>query len=210
MAVVGGTDKMSAYCALGWLRTYAKLDPNQPFTYDAWADAVRAGRTISTNGPLLDLEVEGRQIGDKIELPPGNDATLAVSATAESWWPINRLEIVCNGRVVAGTESAAGAKVLRIQERVPVAGSGWIAARCAASAPGASGYVAAAHTSPVYMTRGDSRAFDGPAAQHMLRLIEGGIEYLSVLATDFDAASRERMIRIYREAEAELKRRFQR
>ncbi len=53
--MVGGTDKMSASTALGQLRTYAKLDVNEPFTYDNWAAAVRAGRTVSTNGPLIDL-----------------------------------------------------------------------------------------------------------------------------------------------------------
>ena len=42
VAVAGGTDKMGAYCALGWLRTYALTDPNLAPDYDNWAATVRA------------------------------------------------------------------------------------------------------------------------------------------------------------------------
>ena len=82
--------------------------------------------------------------------------------------------------------------------------SGWIAARCSGweGHPGA--YVAA-HTSPVYLKCGDTRAFDGPAAEHMLALVEGGIEYLNTLATAFDEASRKRMVKLFKEAQHELK-----
>jgi len=203
VAVAGGTDKMGAYTALGWLRTYAKLDPNQPFTYDAWAEAVRAGRTISTNGPLIDLSVEGREIGDTIDMSP-TGGTLEVHATAESFWPLGRIEVVHNGRVVASQEIPEGSKKLQAKERVHIPGSGWIAARCSGhqSHPGA--YVAA-HTSPVYIKCGDTRAFDGPAAEHMLALVEGGIEYLQTIATVFDESSRKRMVKLFNEARNELK-----
>ena len=38
---------------LGSPRTYARLQAGQEFTYKAWIEAVRAGRTFVTNGPLL-------------------------------------------------------------------------------------------------------------------------------------------------------------
>ena len=206
VAVVGGTDKMGAYVPIGCLRTYAKLDPNEPFTYDAWADAVRAGRTISTTGPLMDLTVEGRTIGDTIRLPAGG-GTLGIDATAECAWPIGRLEVIVNGRVAARAESTKGARKLHVNDRVAVNGSGWIAARCTVATP-AAGFTTAAHTSPVYIKCGDTCAFDGPAVQHMLALIEGGIEYLSTIATVFDEASKQRMIGVYREVQDELQTRL--
>lgn len=100
VAVVGGTDKMSAGTALGWMRTYAKLDTTQEFTHDRWVEAVRAGRTVSTNGPLIDLKVEGLCIGDSLTLPPGG-GMLEVEATAECFSPLWKLEIVHNGKPVA-------------------------------------------------------------------------------------------------------------
>lgn len=203
VAVVAGTDKMSASQALGWRRTYAKIATDEPFTYDNWANAVRAGRTISTNGPLVDLKVEGSHIGDSIQLPE-RGGTLEVHATAECFRPLSRLEVVCNGKVVASEEAEAGRRALQVKEKIRVTGSGWIAARCK-GLRGDPGQYMAAHTSPVYIKCGQTRAFDGPAAQHMLALVEGGIEYLNNLAVVFDERSRKRMVKLFNEARRELK-----
>jgi hypothetical protein len=205
VAVVGGTDKMGAYKALGWLRTYAKLDMNKPFTYESWAEAVRAGRTISTSGPLIDLKVEGEQMGDCLELPSGG-GTLGVEVVAESFWPLGKLELVINGRVVADSKSSPGSKRLSLSDKVSVDRSGWIAARCSGLDGHPGGYMAA-HTSPVYVKCGRSRAFDGPAAEHMLALVEGGIEYLNTMAT-VEAEAQERMVKLFFEAREELERRL--
>ena len=202
VAVAGGTDKMGAYCALGWLRTYALTDPNRPLDYENWAAAVRAGRTFSTNGPLIDLAVDGRRMGESIELPPSG-GTVEVQAQAECVWPLGRIEIVHNGRVVAAEQAPADAKVLGVAAKMPVTASGWIAARCTGRDRHPGQYLAA-HTSPVYLRCGDGRAFDGPAAQHMLALVEGGIEYLNALATVFDESSRRRMVKLFNEARREL------
>ncbi len=203
VAVAGGTDKMGAYCALGWLRTYALTDPNRALDYDNWSAAVRAGRTFSTNGPLIDIAVDGRQMGEAIDLP-ASGGTVEVRAHAECVWPLGRIEIVHNGRVVAAERAGAGAKRLRVAAKVPVAGSGWIAARCTGPDKHPGQYLAA-HTSPVYLRCGDGRAFNGPAAEHMLSLVEGGIEYLNTLATRFDESSRRRMVKLFNEARRELR-----
>jgi len=206
VAVVGGTDKMSAGTALGWLRTYAKIDTDEPLTYQNWADAVRAGRTVSTNGPLIDLRIEGRLIGDTICLPAGG-GTVEVRSVAECSRPLARLEVVHNGSVIASQESKNGSQVLRVEDSTALRGSGWIAARCV-GLPGDPGSYLAAHTSPIYVKCGDTEAFDGPAALHMLALMEGGIEYLNTLAVVFDEASRKRMIELFEDAQHELLLRF--
>jgi hypothetical protein len=202
VAVCGGTDKMSARTAIGATRTYAKLDPNRAFTYSAWAAAVRAGRTFSTNGPLIDMQLEGAQLGETLQLPPGG-GTLAASAIAECFAPLGALEIVVNGRVVASAKSARGESRLCIRDKVKIASSGWIGARCTAH-PKHPGNYMAAHTSPIYVRCGDERAFDGPAAEHMLKLVEGGIEYLNNVATVFDDRARRRMVRVYEDTKREL------
>jgi hypothetical protein len=202
VAVAGGTDKMGAYCALGWMRTYALLEEGEAFDYESWARAMRAGRTFSTTGPLVDLRVEGLGIGDTIRLP-GSGGTLEARAWCSSCWPIGSLEIVWNGGVVATERPGPGSRAAAVSARIPVQGSGWIAARCAGQDSQASGYTAA-HTSPVYVTCGDSRAFDAPAAQHMLTLVKGSIEYMQTIATTFDESSRKRMLKIFREAQSAL------
>jgi hypothetical protein len=203
VAVVGGTDKMSASSPIGWLRTYALLDPARPFDYENWADSVRAGRTLSTTGPLVDLTVEGKGIGDTIQLPRSG-GTLEVEARAECVWPIGRIDIVQDGRVVAAERAPGGARSLRVRAAARIARSGWIAARCSGWERHPAAYMAA-HTSPVYVKCGETRAFDGPAAQHMLALVEASIEYIEKLATAFDEASRRRMINLFKEVQADLR-----
>jgi hypothetical protein len=103
VAAVGGTDKMAANMPVGAIRTYARLTEAQlaaPFTYEAWAAAVRAGRTFTTTGPLVDLRVEGRVPGDEIQLP-ADGGTLHVEVVAESVVPFEALELVVNGAVAA-------------------------------------------------------------------------------------------------------------
>ena len=207
VAVAGGTDKMGAYCALGSLRTYALLDRNRAFTYDSWAKAVRAGRTISTNGPLLDMWVDGKHIGDTIKMPSGG-GTVEVRAVAESAWNVGELEIVLNGRVVAREVARKGDPKLGVSAKVSVPGSGWIAARCGGLSRTPAQYMAA-HTSPVYIQCGGETPFDGPALEHMLNLTRGGIEYLETISTRFDDREQERMIRLYRKVERHLKKRIQ-
>jgi hypothetical protein len=203
VAVVGGTDKMGAYCPLGWMRTYALTDPGRPFTYENWAKAVRAGRTFSTSGPLIDLTADGHRVGDTIRLS-ASGGTIEVDAQAESFWPLGRIEIVQNGRVVASERAPGGARKFHVRAKVKAAASGWIAARCWGYERHPAHYLAA-HTSPIYVTCGDGRAFDGPAAEHMLALVEGGMEYLETMATVFDEASRKRMVKLFKEAQQELK-----
>ena len=51
LPVLGGTDKMSAEVPVGAIRTYARIDPGIEATPEAWAAAVRAGRTFASLRP---------------------------------------------------------------------------------------------------------------------------------------------------------------
>ena len=101
LPVLGGTDKMSAEVPVGAIRTYARLAPDEPPSFDAWAAAVRAGRTFATSGPVLELAVDGHEPGDTVALSPGG-GRLEIRARARAAQPvIGSLEVVMNGRVVA-------------------------------------------------------------------------------------------------------------
>jgi len=183
LPLVGGTDKMSSDVPVGLYRTYAKLADDQEFTYDNWCKSVTAGRTFLSGGPIVHFSVDGRQIGDTVGLSgPG---TVEVEAWAESVIPINRLEIVQAGRVVASAESRNGTRRLELKEKLKVDGHTWLAARA-----GGAGYFGRshldvwrrgvfAHTSPIYVAcGGDWWMFDAAAAQYMLTLVEGDLTYI--------------------------------
>ncbi|MCL2158460.1 MAG: CehA/McbA family metallohydrolase, partial [Oscillospiraceae bacterium] len=64
LAAIGGTDKMSASTAVGEMRTYAKLDG--VLSYQSWKEAVLAGRTFVTSGALVDMKIEGTDMGSRL------------------------------------------------------------------------------------------------------------------------------------------------
>ena len=106
LPVLGGTDKMSAEMALGGVRTYARLEPGQPPSFEAWAAAVRAGRTQASSGPVLELTVDGHEPGDVLRLPAAG-GRLEVRVRARASQPIiGVVELVMNGRVVARRDGA--------------------------------------------------------------------------------------------------------
>src|SRR5262249_19450471 len=72
--LVGGSGKASNCDLLGNTRPYANLLKDEPFTYANWIEAVRAGRTFVTTGPIISVEVDGIGPGSVVELARANQA----------------------------------------------------------------------------------------------------------------------------------------
>lgn len=138
-------------------RTYVRVRGR--LTFDAWLAGLKAGRTFGTTGPLIFLEVEGREPGDEIALEAGASPELRVQARVVSITPVDRLEILVNGQVAASVSGGEDRFRVEYSGRVSLPAGGWIAAR--AVGPG-SRYVsdsyAFAQTSPVYVVR-DGRPY---------------------------------------------------
>lgn len=132
--------------AIGEVRAYAWVE-DEPYTPDGWFDAVKKGRTFVTNGPMLDLTVEGKHPGDEIDLEDPGVVRIDAHAFGNAIvGQPQRLEIVVHGEVIgSATVTTTRPEGLRIKLAYPVGAGIWIAARCFA-ANGAS-----AHTSPVYV-----------------------------------------------------------
>lgn len=150
-----GTDAMSNFASLrgpvGMNRVYvhsgAKLD------HASFMRAIRAGKTFATNGPLLSLSVNGREPGDDIAFTLGSH-TITVRATMHSVVPVDHLELVQNGKIVASVPMSADRQSAAATVKLRVERSGWITLRAwsdHASAPILDIYPFAT-TSPVYLT----------------------------------------------------------
>ncbi|MCW5981577.1 MAG: CehA/McbA family metallohydrolase [Bryobacteraceae bacterium] len=185
---VGGTDKMGAYMPVGANRTYAHVG-DKGLDFANWAAAVRKGNTFTTTGPLLLLQVDGKVPGDEIMLGAGGGSVEA-QVEVRSAVPVHRIEIVRNGEVVASREASQGARDLKLNEKIKVAGPAWIAARCASNyGPTAGGGLGIqAHTSPVYLRVAGQELFSSSSASYMLTLIDGAETWLNTLATRPDEA----------------------
>jgi hypothetical protein len=179
-AAVGGTDKMSAAVAVGAARTYARLLPDEEFTYAAWRSAVKRGHTFVTLGPLLDLSVEGKPPGDTIEVGSGG-ATLDVEWLAQSViLPMTRVELVINGETKESR--AIDSRSDRGAWTVTVDRSAWFALRIWHRQPDGQERIGA-HSSPVMVEVEGTQLFAAADALSILHQIEGAMTYLEVLGT---------------------------
>ncbi|HEX4590807.1 MAG TPA: hypothetical protein VH120_12795, partial [Gemmataceae bacterium] len=133
---------------LGAYRTLARLPEGEPFTYTAWINAVRSGRTVvSAGAAAVSLDVSGVTTGGELR----HSGPLRAIAAVHSLEPADRLELVVNGTTAA---TAGGAT---IDHEFSVPDGGWAAVRCWA------GGRLLAHTSPVYLSPQNGRPFAGPA-----------------------------------------------
>jgi len=177
--VVGGSDKMAAGSLLGGIRTYAHLGDRE-FTYANWMEAVRAGNTFVTVGPLAAITVEGVAPGGQVKLPANGGTVQVTWKVASALMPIEQVEIVVGGLaaeqiVVGGKATAQGSASL------PITGSTWIALRVRGSYRGRPEEVAA-HTSAVQILVGDQPIYAQQDAVRVLEQIEGAIAYVDTLA----------------------------
>jgi hypothetical protein len=175
----GGSDKMAASSLLGGIRTYAHLG-DRDFTYQNWMDAVRAGNTFVTVGPLIEFSVNGQPAGSRIDLPPGGGSLDIAWNVASVNVPIERVEVIIGGLVAevdnAGRQLAASGSILAKLDH-----STWIALRVRGSYHGRHGEIAA-HSSAVQVIVGGKSLFVEADAMAVLEQIEGAIAYVDTLA----------------------------
>lgn len=144
---------------IGNARFYTFIDGD--LTYESWMEAVRAGRTFASSGPLLFLEVDGRKPGTFVDVEPGDSVHVRVIADGHSQQiPLETVEILSHGRVMAAASSGDAGQSrdrVEIELSMPVQEGMWIAARAEA------GPTQVAHTTPVYVTV-DGGGFHDPNA----------------------------------------------
>ena len=120
-----GTDKMNNRVSVGANRVYALLDGK--FNYQSWIDALNKGRSFVSNSPFIFCRVNDKIAGD--ELHVAGKKTLTIEAEMWSQLPVDRLEIVVNGNVVAEKVVKPGETHAKLKFDYTPQKSVWIAAR---------------------------------------------------------------------------------
>jgi hypothetical protein len=170
LAASGGSDVPYSHM-MGELRVYcytgdSQLDP------DAWFDALREGQTFVTNGPIVDLIVNGQRPGARITVKDGDFIEVSASAKGPAGGGApDRLELLWLGEVVASASSTDLQKQeLRLETRLPAGFGGWLALR-ATSHDGQT-----VHSSPVYLTREGFRHWNPDAVPAVIDKIRSALE----------------------------------
>ncbi len=152
LPLVGGSGKNSNATPLGRVRTYARLLPGEELSYGSWIEAVRAGRTFVTNGPLLLMTVDGHDPGAVLPAPP-EGRTVQVRLEARSLVPFDQLELLVNGTIQASKTASGNRQSASLETEVRLTESAWLAARCwnQEQLLGGDGQCVYAQTAPVHV-----------------------------------------------------------
>lgn len=172
LPATGGTDNFSDVWRdppPGTDRTYVHV--RGQLTLASWFAGIRAGHAYSSTAPLVTFTVNGREMGDEIDLPAGAPAAVRVHADARSIAAMSRLDVIVNGRVV-DSAMAGDSSHLAFDGAVPMPAGGWVAVRVTGPVSRYVGdsYVFA-QTTPVYVVRGGRRFTSAADARFLAELV---------------------------------------
>ncbi|MFN0170076.1 MAG: CehA/McbA family metallohydrolase [Bryobacteraceae bacterium] len=120
---------------LGPERTLVRATPG-PNSYTSWAEAVRKGEAIVTNGPLVGLTLDAGRL----------------RATGDYYTALDQVEIVVDGKPSVVTRGDGTRASLTAEMAVPE-NACWAAARTQAPSSGEEPVIQA-HTNPIYLRKG--------------------------------------------------------
>jgi hypothetical protein len=158
---------------MGFARVYVYC--GEMLDYDTWVDHLAAGKTFVSSGAVISLSAADAQIGDTIQLEPGETREIVVKGSARCKTPLQHVEIVYNGNMVKRIASQEDGKEIAFHETISVKGPGWIAAR---AFPAGSrtwwGQADVAHTSPIYIQSGNMRLVRPAAVRNLINVLQAG------------------------------------
>ncbi|HEY8506370.1 MAG TPA: CehA/McbA family metallohydrolase, partial [Gemmataceae bacterium] len=190
-------------------RVYAGVG-DKPLTVASWLEALRAGRTVATNGPLLTLEVDGQPVGSTLKLE--KPATVRVEAKAVGRHDFGKLQFVRNGEVI---ETAPAAKegdrfVAQLRKPIRIDEPAWLAARIETVTRNEFDMPLFAHTSPVYVELGGNGVLRAEAVRELLRELEQARDTIRAKGSFSAEPARDAVLALYDDAARTLRERANR
>jgi len=170
-----GTDAMANFASLHgpvgmnrvFVRSGLRLD------YAPWLAALKAGRSFVSNGPLVSLSLDGHEAGDELRFPAGVHQVRA-KVSLRSMVPVERLEIIANGVVLAPIPTSADGTRADVTIPLPITRSGWFTLRAWSRQGNAAvlDIYPFATTSPIYVIVAGQQLRSPEAARWFVRWIE--------------------------------------
>jgi hypothetical protein len=232
LTATAGTDKMTPFVTVGANRVFARVDGD--FNYRNWIEALKQGRTFVTNSPILSVTVNGQQPGAVLRLTSKRHPVVEIEARAECQFAYDRVEVICNGVVIADATPSGARHRAEVRLEHPVQTSCWIAARAyekidsytargvqfekihSTPATLLNDYFGTrrpeavfAHTSPVYVVRDNMPIRNWEDAEYYVRYIDKCIQWLDTKAKFARPADKGASIEAFRVGRAVYQKRAQ-
>jgi hypothetical protein len=189
-------------------RVYAGVSGE--LTVKSWLKALKEGRSVMTNGPLLRLKVDGRPVGSVLKL--AKSKAVRVEAEAVGRHDFEKLQLVRNGKVVqeARAKKKGGGFAARLTGDVRVAEPAWFAVRIAGKGQNELGRQLFAHSSPCYVEHEGERPFDLESARALLKKLEETKADVKERGRFSSPDARAKLLGVYDRAEKDLRGRINR
>jgi len=215
LAAGAGTDAMANYAQLrgpvGLNRVF--LDTGGARTPAALQQAIKAGRSFVSNGPLLGLELDGRHPGDTVVRAVAGD--MAYRVAMRSPVAVDHVELVANGRVIRTFEPTGDRRSLDVAGQLHLDTSGWLLLRAwnEVADPVVLDLYPYASTSPIYLelpadapSAAEDAAYFVAWLDRVLGEAEARDDYLSErekrATLDYLQAARQRFVQLSGQEEA--------
>jgi hypothetical protein len=188
---------------VGYDRVYVR-HAGDSIDHGVFVQALKAGRSFSTNGPIVEMEADSRYgPGDRIEVRPGQ--RIELRGRARSRRPLEVLQVIVNGKVVAEQNGQATRELL-VETTITPDRSAWAAVRAFESSGRSEVF---GHTSPMYFTVGGQPVVVSESVRDLIQKIDLLIGHTEHLEGFRDEAHRSETLDVYRAARAVLSRRLE-
>lgn len=197
LGVSAGTDtflNVRDHYIPGGGRVYVQA--GNPLRYADWIAAYKAGRSFVTNGPMLQITVNGKGPGERLALPaPGE---IRIRARVDTRVPVDRIQVIVNGNPVITRLRTP----TEIDEVLTIEEPSWIALR--ATGPWERRIVndaqVFAHTTPIYVSLGGRSIQKKADAEYFARWMEQLLAQVSASGRFATGEQREEAFALLRQA----------
>ena len=162
-------------------RTYVKVEG--AFSADAWFAAFGEGRVYVSNGPLLELTVNGREMGAELRVERGTRLEIVAEARLNpDIDELARLELIVLGDVAAEAE-AGGQHRVGLQTTLTADRSMWVAIR-ALGARQEPRNMTVAHSAPIYVVVDNQPTWKAETVPALVAYQRGQLQDLLTVAIE--------------------------
>ena len=194
---------------------------NGSLTPESWLKALAAGKSFITNGPLLEFQVAGKNVGETVRLKrPGS---VQVIGRAVGRVDFERIELIHNSKVVATakTKPVGGHFQADLKLSLDFSSPAWVALRTPPQSVKQDpelqkktplnelGRELFSHTSPIYVSVAGKRFFDKAVAQQLLAEIQANQKIIRKQGKFADEQALARVLDVHRDGIAVLQKRLE-
>ncbi len=187
---------------------------------EEWLTKLRDGKSYITNGPLLEFNVNGKGLGEDIQLD--GPETLTVSGTSLGRVDFQELQLIQNGNVVHKVKAKknGGHYEASFEIQLDINQPCWLALRTPPPSSSTNqtdststllneyGEELFSHTSGTFLDIKSQRIFDIPVANSLLKEMQTNLEFIKEKGLFADETEKQTVLSVYREGIADLKKRI--